>query len=110
METPEQKPTPHAGRAAESIARVSLFFRRRKATKNYFGSESLPVKIGDNPLKRLDSWKEGRLGFRSVGFGFRSCRTLILFRLVLIPFRRSWKTFPPGARGSPVRGVAEKGA
>ena len=32
----------------------------------------LPVKGGDKPLKRLDSWKEVRFGFRSAGFGFRS--------------------------------------
>jgi hypothetical protein len=87
-----------------------LVFQETKATKNYFGSEFVPVKIGDKPLKRLDSQKEGRLGFHSVGFGFRSRRTLILFRLVLISFRRVWKTFRPGARGSPVTGVAEKGA
>ena len=33
---------------------------------------ALPVKVGDKPLKRLDSWKEVRFGFRSAGFGFRS--------------------------------------
>ena len=33
---------------------------------------ALSVKFGDKPLKRLDSWKEVRFGFRSAGFGFRS--------------------------------------
>src|SRR5208337_4774578 len=53
----------------------------------------LPVKVGDKPLKRLDSWKEVSFGFRSAGFGFRSRRTLILFRLVLISFRRILNSF-----------------
>jgi hypothetical protein len=91
---------PHAGRAAETITRINWFFRRRRRRK-ITGSEP-PVKIGDKLLKRLDSWKNERLGFRSVGFGFRSCRTLILFRLVLISFRGIWKTFPHGAKSSPV--------
>src|SRR5271166_213063 len=54
---------------------------------------TLPVKIGDKSLRRLDSWKEVRFGFRSAGFGFRSRRTLILFRLVLISFRRILNSF-----------------
>src|SRR5579863_8867151 len=49
---------------------------------------ALPVKVGDKPLKRLDSWKEVRFGFRSAGFGFQSLWTLILFQWVLISFRR----------------------
>jgi hypothetical protein len=53
----------------------------------------LPVRIGDKPLKGLDSRKEARFGFRSAGFGFRSRRTLILFRLVLILFRRILNSF-----------------
>ena len=67
----------------------------------------LPVKIGDKPLKRLDSWKEVRFGFRSAGFGFRSRRALISFRLVLISFRRILNSFSASWRMERARrGVA----
>jgi len=56
------------------------------------------AKIGDKPLIRLDSWKETRFGFRSVGFGFRSRRTLILFQVALISFRRILNSFHPSWR------------
>ena len=63
------------------------------------GSNNFAIrsKSRDNPLKRLEFRTEVRFGFRSAGFGFRSRRTLTLFRLVLISFRpilnsfhRSW--------------------
>ena len=67
-----------------------MLFRREAAEKKRM---ALPVKVGDKPLERLNSWKEVRFGFRSAGFGFRSRWTLILFRLVLILFRRVLNSF-----------------
>jgi hypothetical protein len=44
--------------------------RERRTTS--IEESCLPVKVGDKPLKRLDSREEVRFGFRSAGFGFRS--------------------------------------